>query len=89
MNYRVFLLFKKGIMIVVHQVYNKCTPPLHMGWAPHTVGPTPCERVVYTCCTLGVQESLPLRKWESFVRISVLFFSYNCLAKDYAYRTGH
>jgi hypothetical protein len=46
-------------MIVVHQVYNKCTPPLHMGWAPHTVEPTPCEGVVYTCCTFGVQESLP------------------------------
>jgi hypothetical protein len=45
-------------VIVVHQVYNKCTPPLHMGWAPHTVGLTPCEGVVYICCTLGVQLSL-------------------------------
>jgi hypothetical protein len=29
-----------------------------MGWAPHTVGPTSCEGVVYICCTLGVQLSL-------------------------------
>jgi len=47
-----------GGVIPVHQVYNKCTPPLHMGWAPHTVGPTPGEGVVYICCTLGVQLSL-------------------------------
>jgi hypothetical protein len=45
-------------VIPVHQVYNKCISPLHIGWAPHTVGPTPCEGVVYICCTLGVQLSL-------------------------------
>jgi len=67
----------KRIMIVVHHSYNKCTTPLHIGWAlytvgptpclhigwaPHTVGPTPCEGVLYICCTLSVQESLPLSK---------------------------
>jgi hypothetical protein len=25
-------------VIVVHQVYNKCTTPLHKGWAPQCVG---------------------------------------------------
>jgi len=49
----------EGIMIVVH---FKCTPPLYMGWALQCVGPTPCEGMMYICCTLGVQESLPIRK---------------------------
>jgi hypothetical protein len=52
---------KIRIMIVVHHPYNKCTTPLHMGWAPHTVGSTPCEGVLYICCTLGVHESLPIK----------------------------
>jgi hypothetical protein len=45
-------------VIPVHQVYNMCTPPLHMGWIPQCVGPTSCEGVVYICCTLSVQLSL-------------------------------
>jgi hypothetical protein len=48
------------IMIVVHHPYNKFTTPLHMGWAPYTVGPTPCEGVLYIYCILGVHESLPI-----------------------------
>jgi hypothetical protein len=31
-------------MINVHHMYNKGTTALSHGWAPHTVGPTPCER---------------------------------------------
>jgi hypothetical protein len=38
--------------IVVHQVYNNHTKPLHKGWAPYTVGLTPCEGVLYDSCTL-------------------------------------
>jgi hypothetical protein len=45
-------------VIVVHQVYNNHTTPLHKGWAPYTVGPTPCKGVLYDCCTLSVQLSL-------------------------------
>jgi hypothetical protein len=60
-------------MIVVHHSYNKCTTPLHMGWAPHTVEPTPCEGVLYICCTLGVQESLP-----PFFLITYTY-SYTCI----------
>jgi hypothetical protein len=45
-------------VIVVHQVYNNHTTPLHKGWAPYTVGPTPCEWMLYDSCTLGVQLSL-------------------------------
>jgi hypothetical protein len=37
-------------MIVVHHPYNKCTTPLHMGWAPHTVGPTHVKE----CCTFVI-----------------------------------
>jgi hypothetical protein len=51
-------------MIVVHHSYNKCTTLLHMGWAPHTVEPTPCEGVLYICCTLGVHESLPFKNLQ-------------------------
>jgi hypothetical protein len=46
-------------MIVVHQVYNNHTTPLHKGWVPQCMEPTPCEGVLYDCCTLGVQQSLP------------------------------
>jgi hypothetical protein len=49
---------RRGGVIVVHQVYNNHTTLLHKGWAPYIVGPTPCEGVLYDCCTLGVQLSL-------------------------------
>jgi len=28
------------------------------------MGPTPCEGVLYDCCTLGVQQSLPKTKYH-------------------------
>jgi hypothetical protein len=56
--------FVRGGVIVVHQVYNNHTTPLHKGWAPYIVGPTPCEGVLYDCCTLGVQLSLFLSESE-------------------------
>jgi hypothetical protein len=36
-------------MIVVHQVYNNHTTPLHKGWVPQCMGPTPCKGVLYDC----------------------------------------
>jgi hypothetical protein len=55
-----FFLCALRIMIVVHQVYNNHTTPIHKGWVPQCMGPTPYEGVLYDCCTLGVQLSLPV-----------------------------
>jgi hypothetical protein len=66
----ILVIWRGKISISDRGVYNNHTTPLHKGWAPYTVGPTPCEGVLYDCCTLGVQLSLfyLISGWSSFSR---------------------
>jgi hypothetical protein len=44
-----------------------------MGWAPHTVEPTPCEGVVYICCTLMYNYHYSFQKGQQDMNVTGLF----------------
>jgi hypothetical protein len=47
-------------MLFTLHPHNNGTTALHIGCAPHTIGPIPCEGLLYHCCVGVIHQSSPI-----------------------------